>query len=308
MKGLRPMALLDKRFLVVIGKGGVGKSTLSAALALAAVRAGKRVLVAEVNTRERISALLERRPVGSEIGRLEENLDAVDVEPRAAMREYALMILKFRAIYNAVFENRMVRYFLRAVPSLSQLVTLGKILYHVNERLPDGRPKWDLVIMDAPATGHGTLLLRLPQVLVASMPPGPMATEARKMHETLIDPLTTAVALVTLPETMPVNEAIELNRELRDVLGMAPAALFLNGYVEARFSAEERERLRAAPPHLAAMALAAVERELRAEMSERFARKLAVDTELSPVIVPFLFTRRFGRAEVERVSRIAEGA
>ena len=182
------MALLDRRLVVVIGKGGVGKSTVTAALALAAVRAGKRVLVAEVNARERVSALLGHRPVGEEIGPLEPGLDLVNVEPRAAMREYALMILKFRSIYNAVFENRIVRYFLRAVPSLAQLVMLGKILYHVDEKLPDGRPRWDLVLMDAPATGHGAMLLRLPQVLVASMPPGPMVDEARKMHATLTDP------------------------------------------------------------------------------------------------------------------------
>ena len=302
------MALLDKRFVVVIGKGGTGKSTVSAALALAGVRAGKRVLVCEVNTRERVSALLERRAVGPEIGRLEENLDAVDVEPRAAMREYALMILKFRSIYNAVFENRIVRYFLRAVPSLSQLVTLGKILYHVNEKLPDGRYRWDLVIMDSPATGHGALLLRLPQVLVSTMPPGPMANEARWMHETLVDPVRTAVALVSLPEAMPVHEAIELDRELRDGVGVTPAALFLNGYVQPLFSPKERERLRAVKGELFPLAQAAVSREIRAELSERYDRKLAVDTELSPVAIPFLFTRRFGRAEVEQVSKIVESA
>jgi anion-transporting ArsA/GET3 family ATPase len=286
----------------------VGKSTVTAALALAAVRAGKRVLVAEVNARERVSALLERRPVGSRIGRLEENLDAVDVEPREAMREYGLMILRFRSIYNAVFENRIVRYFLRAVPSLSQLVMLGKILFHVNEKLPDGRPRWDLVIMDAPATGHGTLLLRLPQVLAATLPAGPMVDEAQKMHQTLVDPERTAVALVTLPESMPVNEAVELNRELRDVLGMPPAALFLNGYVHARFTPEEREKLRAAAPPLDVVARAALAREIRADMSERYERRLAVDTELPPVAVPLLFTARFGRAEVEQLSRIVECA
>lgn len=309
MLGLPAMAsLLDRRFVVVIGKGGVGKSTLAAALALAGARQGKRVLVCEVNTRERVSALLERRPVGSEIGRLEERIDAVDVEPRAAMREYALMILKFRSIYNAVFENRIVRYFLRAVPSLSQLVTLGKILYHVNETGPDGRPRWDLVVMDAPATGHGSMLLRLPQVLAATLPPGPMVSEAKKMQETLVDPAVTAVALVTLPESMPVNETIELHRELRDGVGTLPAALFLNGYVQPRFSPEELERLRAAPEALRPLARAALAREVRAEMSERYARRLAVDTELNPIAIPFLFTRRFGRAEVEQVSRIVEGA
>ncbi len=302
------MALLDRRLVVVIGKGGVGKSTVTAALALAAVRAGKRVLVAEVNARERVSVLLGHRPVGEEIGPLEPGLDLVNVEPRAAMREYALMILKFRSIYNAVFENRIVRYFLRAVPSLAQLVMLGKILYHVDEKLPDGRPRWDLVLMDAPATGHGAMLLRLPQVLVASMPPGPMVDEARKMHATLTDPKLTAAALVTLPESMPVNEVVELHRELRDTVGVHAGALILNGHVAPCFSAEERERLRAAPAALQPLARAALSREVRAEMSERFARLLSVETDLEPVAVPFLFTQRFGRAEVEEISRRVERA
>jgi len=300
--------LLDRRLVVVTGKGGVGKSTVAAALALAGARQGKRVLVAEVNAKERVSALLERRAVGSQIGRLEDLIDAVDVEPRAAMREYALMILKFKAIYNAVFENRLVRTFLRAVPSLAHLVMLGKILFHVAEQLPDGRPRYDLVVLDAPASGHGSMFLRLPQVLATSLPPGPLAREARQMHQTLVDPRTTTVALVTLPESMPVNETIELNRELRDVAGIRPAALFLNGYLQARFSASEHERLATAPEPLRPLAQTVLTREARAGRSERWARRLAVDTELSPNIIPFLFTRRFGRAQVEQVSRIVESA
>lgn len=301
-------SLLDKRLLVVIGKGGVGKSTVSAALALAAARAGKRVLVCEVNTKERVSALLEARPVGSRIGRLEEKIDAVDVEPEEAMREYALMILKFRSIYAAVFENRLVRYFLRAIPSLAETVLLGKILFHVKERLPDGRPRYDLVIIDSPATGHGLTLLRLPQVLLATVPPGPMAEEARWMQSTLTHPTDSAAVLVSLPEELPVNETVELSRALRDLVGMPRAALVLNGCVEPRLSPKERERLRAAPPALAPLARAVMLREGKAELSERYAQRLAMEAELPLVRVPFLFTRRLGRLEVERISRILEAA
>ena len=301
-------SLLDKRLLVVIGKGGVGKSTVSAALALAASRRGKRVLVCEVNTKERVSALLEARPAGAQIARLEENIDAVDVEPEAAMREYALGILKFRSIYAAVFENRLVRYFLRAIPSLAETVLLGKILFHVKERLPDGRPRYDLVIIDSPATGHGLSLLRLPQVLLATVPPGPMANEARWMQAMLVDALQTAAVLVSLPEELPVNETIELQRALRDLIGMRCAALVLNGTVERRLSPEERERLREAPPALAPLAHAVLLREGSAELSERYAQKLAVDIELPQIRVPFLFTRRLGRSEIERISLILEAA
>ncbi len=301
-------SLFDRRLLVVIGKGGVGKSTVSAALALAAARRGKRVLVCEINTKERISALLGAGPVGHRIGKLAENLEAVVVEPKEAMREYALMILKFRSIYAAVFENRFVRYFLRAIPSLSELVMLGKVYFHVKETLPDGNPRYDLVIVDSPATGHGLSFLRLPQVLLAIIPKGPMADETRKMHEMLVDEQTSAAVLVTLPEAMPVNETIELNRGLRDVVGMPRAALFLNGFLDPRLSPEEREKLAQLPPELAPAGAALLSREQRARQAEHYAQRLAVDIELPQQRLPFIFTENFGREAVEKIAALMEGA
>ena len=301
-------SLFDRRLLVVTGKGGVGKSTISAGLAVAAARRGKRVLVCEVNTKERISALLEHAPVGEEIGNLIENVDAVNVEPHSAMREYALMVLKFKSIYNAVFENRLVRYFLRAIPSLAELVMLGKILFHVKETLPDGRFRYDLIVLDAPATGHGITFLRVPQIVIDTVPSGPMADDARWMNAILMSPEKTAVVLVTLPEAMPVNETVELNRAVRDLLGMPRGAVILNGYVEPTFSPEEVERLRAAPSELAGAAHDALRRETRAELSVKYDAKLRVDIGLPQFTVPFLFTPRFGRAAVEEIARLLEKA
>ena len=114
--------------MIVTGKGGVGKSTLAAALALESAREGRRTLVCEVNTKERVTPLLGKPTRRGRVTLLEENLWAVNVRPHEAMREYALMILRFESIYSAVFENRLVRYFLRFIPSLQELVMLGKIL------------------------------------------------------------------------------------------------------------------------------------------------------------------------------------
>jgi anion-transporting ArsA/GET3 family ATPase len=208
--------LLDKRLWIVSGKGGVGKSTIAAALALRSARAGRRTLVCEVNTQERVSPLLGHRPVGPEVTKLEENLWAVDVRPQEAMREYVLMVLRFETLYKTVFENRVVRYFLRFIPSLQELVLLGKILYHVQEQRPDGSPLWDTIVMDAPATGHAISFLRVPQVLLETVPPGPMTREAMKMRDLLEDPTTTAAVLVSLPEEMPVNETLELHTALKE--------------------------------------------------------------------------------------------
>ena len=129
--------LADKRLLVVTGKGGVGKSTVAAALAVQSAREGLRTLVCEVNAKERISQLLGRPEVGPEVTAIDENLWAVNVRPQEAMREYALMMLKFESIYSAVFENRVVRYFLRFIPSLQELVLLGKILFHLREKIDE---------------------------------------------------------------------------------------------------------------------------------------------------------------------------
>src|SRR6266542_180737 len=216
--------LLDRRLVIVTGKGGVGKSTISAALALLAARSGKRVLVCEVNAQERVAPLLGAPASGSEPHEAVPGVFTVNVTPRDAMREYGIMVLKFRSIYDAVFENRLVRYFLRAIPSLAELVVLGKILYEV--RLEDhGRPQWDLVVLDAPATGHAVQLLRIPATLLDTVPPGPLRRDAQWMQDLLVDPLTTSLSIVTLPEEMPVNEAIELDAAVRDILGIPRGAL-----------------------------------------------------------------------------------
>src|SRR3954469_13415812 len=135
-------SLAHQRLLIVTGKGGVGKTTLSAALALGSARRGLKTLVCEINTKERVTHLLGRPEVGPEIGSLEENLWAVNVRPAEALREYALMILKFESIYNAVFGNRLVTYFLRFIPSIAEITMLGKILYHLREKRSDGQNRF----------------------------------------------------------------------------------------------------------------------------------------------------------------------
>ncbi|HCF61422.1 MAG TPA: ATPase [Myxococcales bacterium] len=300
-------SLFERRLLTVIGKGGVGKSTISAALALVAARRGKRVLVCELNTKERVSALLGAPEVGASIGPVAERIDAVDIRPREALREYALMVLRFRSIYDAVFENRFVRHFLRAIPSLAELVMLGKVLYHVDEKGPDGRFRYDLVILDSPATGHGLGMLRLPQVLTDTVPPGPLADEAAKMRRLLTDDQRSAAVLVALPESMPVSETVDLDRGLRETVGMARAALVLNGVVAPRFSAEERARLEQAAGE-ERLARAVLSRERRAELSSHYAERLALEVRLPQLAVPFLFSEQFGRAALERVADALEAA
>lgn len=308
---------LDKRLVIVSGKGGVGKSTVSAALALCAARQGKRVLCCEVGAKERIAALLGAEPVGTEVREVAPNIHAVHVQPREAMREYGLMKLKFQTIYNAVFENRVVRAFLRLIPSLAETVVLGKVWFEV-EALDDGKPRWDLVILDAPATGHGITFLRVPQVLLDTVPPGPMREDAERMNATLTDPARTSLQIVSLPEEMPVNETLELHDQVRDVLNIPLGRLFLNAWVESRFDEADEETLREVlagddggerlRPEVAA-ASAGLHHQSRARLSEHYQRKLEVEIGDMPLVrLPRLYTSTWGRAEVESLSQVIERA
>src|SRR3954471_19821923 len=180
-------SLLDRRLVVVTGKGGTGKSTLSAALALSAARRGKRVLVCEVVARERVSELLGKPPSGTQIRELRPNLYSVHVRPREAMREYALMTLKYETLYKLAFENAAARYFLAAAPSLAEIVMLGKVWWHAAHDMDRGRPRWDLVVLDAPATGHGLTFLSVPETFLRLVAEGPLARDMRSMHALLED-------------------------------------------------------------------------------------------------------------------------
>ncbi|MBF5044705.1 ArsA family ATPase [Aggregicoccus sp. 17bor-14] len=290
--------LLDKRLWVVSGKGGVGKSTVAAALALASAQAGRRTLVCEVNTQERVSGLLGHKPVGPEVRLLEKNLWAVNCRPQESMREYALMVLRFEALYRTVFENRLVRYFLRFIPSLQELVLLGKILFHLQEKLPDGRYKYETVVMDAPATGHAISFLRVPQVLLETVPPGPMSKEALKMRDLLVDPRTTAAVLVSLPEEMPVNETLELHAALRDRVRVRTEAAVLNMAFPERFSEDDLSAL-AGHPELLALAQAHHDRAARTVLAEM---KLERNLHVPVHPVPRLFLPTFGREATEQVA------
>lgn len=294
--------LLDKRLWVVSGKGGVGKSSVSAALALASARAGKRTLVCEINATERLTGLLGHRPVGPNLRQLEPNLWAVNAQPQEAMREYALMVLRFETLYKAVFENRLVKYFLRFIPSLQELVLLGKVLYHVQETLPDGRPKYDTVVMDAPATGHAISFLSVPHVLLQTVPPGPMSKEALKMRDLLVDPRTTAAILVSLPEEMPVNETLELHEALRDRVKMKTHAAVLNQAFPERFSRGDLDALEAIPE---LHTVARVHHD-RANLSVLAQVKLERNLGAPVHVLPRLYRAAWGREGVEELSRLLE--
>ena len=299
-----PFPPLERRLAIVTGKGGVGKSSVAAALGLLAARAGRRTLICEVNAQERVAALLGAPPAGSQVREALPGLFTVNVTPAQAMREYGVMVLRFRTIYEAVFENRVVKHFLRMVPSLAELVMLGKILHEVRAE-ESGRRRWDLVVVDAPSTGHAVQLLRTPGTLLDTVPAGPLRRDAQWMHELLVDPGVTSLLIVTLPEEMPVSEAIELDQQVRGLLGIPRGALLVNAVPEPRFPEGERTPLRelaAEPAPLGPAARAAELLALRAELAARQVARARAEIDLPVTVLPLVATDRWDLAALERLA------
>jgi anion-transporting ArsA/GET3 family ATPase len=206
---------MDARQLhFVTGKGGVGKSFVACALARRFVDEGHRVLLAQVNARDSHAVLLGTGPIGDELRDVEPRLTVVNLRPPQAMREYALMTLKVEALYKAVFENRVTKTFLRFVPSLDELVMMGKLWFHAEETNWGDR-RFDRIVVDCPSTGHALKLFAVARVITETLHVGPMVEKTRQMAATFADRSRTAVHLVTLPEELPVNETLELLQRLR---------------------------------------------------------------------------------------------
>ena len=303
--------LLDRKFLIVVGKGGVGKTTTSAALGLASARRGKRTLIAMANVKERLSDLFDVKPIGSEIVRIAPNLDAVNMDPKIALEEYGLMVLKVRALYKAVFENRFVRNFLRGTPGIEAWSMLGKAFFHASP--PSGPPDYDMVILDAPATGHGLDMLRVPKVIHEVAPPGLLRKEADRCLEMFQNPREAGTVLVTLAEDMPANETIELHDALVSELSMSIAGLVVNRQLPYLFAPEDAQKILDLPSKLAGdtetlkLARAGRARMLREQVQRESLEKLRAGIPIAPIALPYLFAPEWGRSSVESLSRAFDG-
>ncbi|MQA73339.1 MAG: AAA family ATPase [Solirubrobacterales bacterium] len=240
---LRPLpGLLDKRLVIVTGKGGVGKSTVSLALARAAARRGMRTILCEVSAQEHLSQVFHRAQVGYHEVELDEDLWAISIDPDESMREYVLLQLKVRAMRDLLFRLPVFTYLAAATPGLKELVTIGKIWeLTLDDRKVKGGERYDLVVVDAPASGHGAGFLQTPRTFANVARVGPMRQQAETLDAFIRDRRRTGVAVVALPEEMPVNETAALERELADRVGVEVTRIFCNGLYPERFAESELE-------------------------------------------------------------------
>ena len=296
---------LDRKLILVVGKGGVGRSTVAAAIAGNLAAQGKKTLLYETSANDRFGPYFDKPAVGEAITALAPNLWAVNSTPASALAEYGLMILRWKSVYEMVFENRVSKAFLRAIPGLDDYALLGKAWYHTTEE-KRGAPAWDTVVFDMPASGHSVSMLRVPWVIVDTVPEGPLTRDARTVKAMLCDPARTAAVLVTLAEEMPVNEAIELEAKLT-ALGIVPQQLLVNQVFPQHFppGAPVSRALDAlvasitdagalSPPLAELAAHAQLSRDRRA-LNERYLRARA-KTRVAEL--PMLFAQTLGKAEV----------
>jgi anion-transporting ArsA/GET3 family ATPase len=316
------MDIFDKRLIFVTGKGGVGKSTVAAALGVAAARHGKRTIVCEVAQQERMSSVFHREGVGYRETEIREDLYAFSIDPQRALEEYLLMQIRIKPVYDLMFKNRIFTYFAAATPGLRELVTVGKIweLAQLDRRVKQGS-KYDLVIVDAPATGHGLGLLRTPKTFSDIARVGPIKRQADTINEFITDPSLTSVIAVAWPEEMPVNETIDLQRNLEQELGLPLDLIFMNGIYPELFTDAEAAVLRehagqnsngnGDPPGVVRRAAmrAAISEHRRASAHTEQLERLTAGSGQDPVQLPFLFQPQLDMDAVEELAdRIEEQA
>jgi anion-transporting ArsA/GET3 family ATPase len=310
-----PRTLLEHRLVIVTGKGGTGKTTVAAALAVAAARAGQRVLVAEMTPDEQIPGrIAPGSPEAGYAGReLRPGLRSMFVDPFEALAEYLGLQLRTPGLVRRVLETEAFRQLMNAAPGWRELITLGKV-WHLEQMRDRSENRYDLIVVDAPATGHGVTFLNAPRVVVSALRTGPLRRHSQLVEQMLEDPDRTLLLPVALAEELPARETAELVARVRADVGIAIDRVIVNAVAPPPFPAglEDLDRRLAALPGELDLgrlprprALAACAGFLRArhELNRSYVGKIAASTGLPVVELPYAATELEGE---EPLAALAE--
>lgn len=218
--------LASSRLVAVTGKGGVGKTTIAAVLACVLAGRGRRVLLVEMDPRENLHQLLDVPPSGGAVIKVDARLWLENVQPVRVLEDLVRQKVAVAALARKIVGTSVFRHFAEGAPGMKEMAVLGHAMQVVRG---EAKPKVDMVVLDAPATGHGMSLLWAPLLVSEVLGKGPLGRLAGEVADMVRDPEQVAVVIATTAEEMPVQEALELIAGLRERLGRPPELLVVNG-------------------------------------------------------------------------------
>jgi anion-transporting ArsA/GET3 family ATPase len=303
--------LLQRRLVFVSGKGGVGKTTVAAALALLASQHGRRTLVCEVDPKGDLAASYECSPTGFKPSELQPGLWAMSMNTEESLREYLKLNLRIPVAGRIGPLARAFDFVATAAPGVKEILTVGKLCWEVREG------HYDIVVCDASATGHIIGQLSAPQAINELVQVGLVRQQTGWMLDILSDPVLTGLCIVATPEEMPVSETMELARRVKEETTVDLASVIVNRVLPELFTTGEEEifdrlcepavadQLGDAAggevgPILAAARLAVTLRRTRTGHLERL--RAGIDPSVPLLYLPYLFTRAHGLRSLRQVA------